>query len=85
MVNVDFSHDNRRSELTNDQVAENVKKVNLIKFSNEFIWTLRVRLLLSLEETRKYLVEYKKFILMITCSRYISTPSEQVDHVWHLH
>jgi hypothetical protein len=41
--------------------------------------------MLSYEETRNYLLEYKKFLLLITCSKEVSTPSEQVDHVWHLH
>ena len=32
-----------------------------------------------------YIVEYKKFLMMATLSKQMITPSEQVDHVWHLH
>jgi hypothetical protein len=32
-----------------------------------------------------YIFEYKKFVLMASMTQRMITPSEQVDHVWHLH
>ena len=32
-----------------------------------------------------YITEYKKFLMMGTLSKEMITPSQQVDHVWHLH
>jgi hypothetical protein len=57
-------------------VAENLEKVNKIRFSQGFIDTLRFKLLLTYEEARQYLLEYKKFLMMVCCSREISSPSE---------
>jgi hypothetical protein len=57
-------------------VAENLEKVNKIRFSQGFIETLRFKLLLTYEEARQYLLEYKKFLMMVCCSREISSPSE---------
>ncbi len=75
-VNCGFSHENRRTELSDEEVADNVRKVNKVRFTQGFIETLRYKLLLSYEETRRYIMEYKRFLIMITCSREISTPSE---------
>lgn len=75
-VNCGFSHENRRTELSDEEVADNVRKVNKVRFTQGFIETLRYKLLLSCEETRRYIMEYKRFLIMITCSREISTPSE---------
>jgi hypothetical protein len=59
--------------------------VNNIEFSQEFIDTLRRKLFLSYPECEKYIREYKKFVLMVACTQYMVSPSEQVDQVWHLH
>lgn len=39
----------------------------------------------SLEYSLRAVLEYKKFIFLITISKTAQTPSDQVDQVWHLH
>jgi hypothetical protein len=39
----------------------------------------------SLEYSLRAILEYKKFIFLITISKTAQTPSDQVDQVWHLH
>lgn len=34
---------------------------------------------------KEYVLEYKRFLVMAACSQFMVSPSEQVDHVWHLH
>lgn len=39
----------------------------------------------SLEYSLRAVLEYKKFIFLITISDFPHTPSDQIDQVWHLH
>lgn len=39
----------------------------------------------SLEYALRAVLEYKKFIFLITISNFPQTPSDQIDQVWHLH
>jgi hypothetical protein len=39
----------------------------------------------TLEYSLRAVVEYKKFIFLLTISNHPLTPSDQVDQVWHLH
>lgn len=39
----------------------------------------------TVEYTLRAIVEYKKFIFLLTISNHPLTPSDQVDQVWHLH
>ena len=43
------------------------------------------KLLITETLAREYVQEYKKFLIMAACSQFMVSPSEQVDHVWHLH
>lgn len=43
------------------------------------------KLMISESLALEYVNEYKKFLIMAACSQYMISPSEQVDHVWHLH
>lgn len=46
---------------------------------------LKGKLMISDSLVIEYVKEYKKFLVMAACSQYTVSPSEQVDHVWHLH
>jgi hypothetical protein len=39
----------------------------------------------SIEYSLRAILEYKKFIFLITISDFPQTPSDQIDQVWHLH
>lgn len=39
----------------------------------------------SIEYSLRTILEYKKFIFLITISDFPQTPSDQIDQVWHLH
>ncbi len=39
----------------------------------------------SIEYALRTVLEYKKFIFLITISDFPQTPSDQIDQVWHLH
>ena len=39
----------------------------------------------SLEYALRTILEYKKFLFLITISSFPQTPSDQIDQVWHLH
>jgi hypothetical protein len=39
----------------------------------------------SVEYTIRTILEYKKFIFLLTITNHPLTPSDQVDQVWHLH
>ncbi|GAB1855336.1 hypothetical protein MHTCC0001_01690 [Flavobacteriaceae bacterium MHTCC 0001] len=39
----------------------------------------------SIEYSLRTILEYKKFIFLITISNVPQTPSDQIDQVWHLH
>lgn len=39
----------------------------------------------SMEYSLRAVLEYKKFIFLITISNLPHTPSDQIDQVWHLH
>lgn len=43
------------------------------------------KLMISESVAKEYVLEYKRFLIMGECSKYLIAPSEQVDHVWHLH
>jgi hypothetical protein len=43
------------------------------------------KLLLTQSMAQEYVVEYQRFLIMAACSKFMVSPSEQVDHVWHLH
>ena len=56
-----------------------------MKFADNFELKLCQKLQITPSFATQYNLEYKKFILMAICSKQMLTPSEQVDHVWHLH
>lgn len=39
----------------------------------------------TIEYSIRTILEYKKFIFLLTISKHPLTPSDQVDQVWHLH
>ncbi len=39
----------------------------------------------TIEYSTRAIIEYKKFIFLLTISNHPLTPSDQVDQVWHLH
>ena len=39
----------------------------------------------TIEYSVRTILEYKKFIFLLTISNHPLTPSDQVDQVWHLH
>lgn len=39
----------------------------------------------TIEYSIRSILEYKKFIFLLTISKHPLTPSDQVDQVWHLH
>ena len=39
----------------------------------------------TIEYSIRVILEYKKFIFLLTITTYPLTPSDQVDQVWHLH
>ena len=48
-------------------------------------YKLKTKLMLSDSQVEAYFLEYKKFLIMGALSKDVVSPSEQVDHVWHLH
>ena len=43
------------------------------------------KLMINQSLAAEYVLEYKRYLVMAACGRYMVSPSEQVDHVWHLH
>ena len=43
------------------------------------------KLMITESMSKEYIKEYKRFLIMASCSQFMVSPSEQVDHVWHLH
>jgi hypothetical protein len=66
-------------------MREKLGKVNAIRFPQGMVQRLRVKLMLSQREVGQYMKEYRKYLYLIALSNKMVTPSEQVDHVWHIH
>lgn len=66
-------------------MREKLEKVNSIRFPQAMVQRLRIKMMLSYKEVGEYLKEYRKYLYLIALSNKMVTPSEQVDHVWHLH
>lgn len=84
-VEYSFESPNRKLELTEIVMREKLEKVNSIGFPQAMVLRLRVKLMLSYREVGEYVKEYRKYLYLIALSNKMVTPSEQVDHVWHLH
>ncbi|MFM9988013.1 glycine-rich domain-containing protein [Flavobacterium sp.] len=63
----------KRFELDEPEVSLNFTD----RLARENGWTI--------EYSLRAIVEYKKFIFLLTISNHPLTPSDQVDQVWHLH
>ena len=46
---------------------------------------IQAKYMLSEKNSKRYITEYKKFVLCSICSKIPATPSEQTDYVWHMH
>lgn len=46
---------------------------------------LQVKYLMSEKMSRRYVLEYKKYLLCALASKVPVSPSEQTDLVWHTH
>ena len=84
-VRGDFKHEFRKPFLKDSDVTAIGVKVNSILIPRDVSQKLVEKLMMSESLAAEYILEYKRFIVMAACGRYMVSPSEQVDHVWHLH
>ena len=60
-------------------------KINQVQIPFAVNQKLVEKLMITESLASEYVFEYKRFIVMAACGKYMVSPSEQVDHVWHLH
>ena len=71
--------------MTANDVNRIVGVISKLKIPEMVNKKLVSKLLITQSLAEEYVAEYKRFLLMAACSKFMVSPSEQVDHVWHLH
>lgn len=69
------------------EIWDKIKNFEIDDINSSFTFTNRLSREndWSIEYALRTILEYKKFIFLITISDFPQTPSDQIDQVWHLH